>query len=76
MRDLRYDEVESIQADCVKAMELWGYRKADEKTIVDESFNPMLVFPFSWDSLVGDGDGHDDGDGTGAINKNKTIISI
>lgn len=47
IRDLSYEEVESIQADCVKAMELWGYRRADEKTIADKTFNPLLVFPFS-----------------------------
>lgn len=47
IRDLTYYEIENIQNSCKKAMELWGYKQADEKSIAQKSFNPMLAFPFA-----------------------------
>lgn len=48
MRDLSYDEVESIQLNCIKAMSLWGYKESEyEEELSTNTFNPVLKFPFS-----------------------------
>lgn len=47
IHDLAYDEISDIQESCTKAMQLWGYRPADETTILQKSFNPMLSFTLS-----------------------------
>ncbi|KAG4066075.1 hypothetical protein HA402_001322 [Bradysia odoriphaga] len=46
MRDLTYEEIETIQNSCTKAMELWRYRKIDDQHMYeDKLFNPILSFP-------------------------------
>lgn len=47
IKDLSFKEVLVIQDSCTKAMELWGYKKATNETIIDKDFDPMLEFPFS-----------------------------
>lgn len=48
MRDLTFDEIEQIQLNCAKAMDLWGYMEADdEESLLTSIFNPLLKFPFS-----------------------------
>ncbi|KAG4073188.1 hypothetical protein HA402_002577 [Bradysia odoriphaga] len=48
MRDLTFEEIETIQNSCTKAMELWRYKKMDDQQLYeDKLFNPILSFPFS-----------------------------
>lgn len=47
MRDLAFDEIDYIQQHCTEAMNLWGYRKADnEDMLLTNIFNPMLPYSF------------------------------
>lgn len=48
MRDLSFNEIQYIQMQCNEAMEMWGYKQADnEEALISSIFNPMLKFPFS-----------------------------
>lgn len=45
--ELSFDEIDDIQQSCTKAMQLWGYRKADETTIEEKTFNPICEYSLS-----------------------------
>lgn len=47
IHELKFDEIDDIQANCKKAMQLWGYRVADETTIDEKTFNPIGEFSLS-----------------------------
>ncbi|XP_055379314.1 carbohydrate sulfotransferase 1-like [Condylostylus longicornis] len=43
IKDLMWNEIESIQDACTKAMELWGYRKAKSVSELTPSFDPLVL---------------------------------
>lgn len=45
-RDLSWDEIESIQGVCTKAMEAWGYKKFNFSSDL-LNFEPLLAAPFT-----------------------------
>lgn len=43
MQNLTYEEIDEIQTGCSRSMELWGYKKMEEKHLNDVAeFNPLL----------------------------------
>lgn len=53
MRDLSFYEIDHIQKNCGEAMDLWGYKKADnDDALTGTIFNPLLKFPFSSANVV------------------------
>jgi Sulfotransferase domain len=43
-KDLSYNEVNDIQKSCKIAMELWGYKEANNDSELQDNFNPLLPF--------------------------------
>ncbi|GAB0096024.1 carbohydrate sulfotransferase 4 [Sergentomyia squamirostris] len=44
IKDLSYEEIDTIQNGCTKAMELWGYKKATNSSILSSKFDPLLPY--------------------------------
>ncbi|GAB0099032.1 hypothetical protein DMENIID0001_148520 [Sergentomyia squamirostris] len=44
IKDLSYEEIDTIQRGCTKAMALWGYQKAINSSILSSKFDPLLPF--------------------------------
>lgn len=46
MHELRFDEIKQIESVCTEAMSMWGYKTVDSQDELQNSFNPLLIFPF------------------------------
>ena len=51
MKQLPFEEVESIQTTCANAMELWGYNSANNEDEYN-SLKPLKVFTLDSDKRV------------------------
>ena len=52
MKQLPFEEVESIQNSCSKAMKLWGYNLANNETEY-KNLNPVKIFELFNNELLG-----------------------
>ncbi|GAB0086388.1 uncharacterized protein DMENIID0001_004410 [Sergentomyia squamirostris] len=44
IKDLTYEEIDTIQNGCSEAMKLWGYKKATNFSILSNKFDPLLPY--------------------------------
>lgn len=45
-------QIDTIQNGCTKAMELWGYKKATNLTILSNKFDPILPYSLTWIAII------------------------
>lgn len=47
MDEVSFQEIDSIQTSCKKAMQFWGYKRMEMESHGDREFNPLFPSPFS-----------------------------